>query len=393
MAAHEVVLFGATGFTGRLVAEELARRDVRWAMAGRRRDALERARDELGVDVPIVVADASDLGALRAMASEARVVCTTVGPYSRHGEPLVEACVAEGTHYCDLAGEPHFVRRMVTRFHDLAASCHVRIVHACGFDSVPSDLGCFLLQEAAIARAGAPAREVRLYVRRLRGAFSGGTIESLMASLEQRRDPEVRAAMRDPYALVPGASGPPVRDLTCGVDHADGSFLAPFVMAPTNARVVRRTNALLGWRYGNDFRYDEVSSFRGASGAVRAFGLTAGLLAFGAAVSVRPTRDLARRLLPGPSEGPGPEQRQRGRFEMELVAREPEEVRVVVGADRDPGYAGTAIMLAESALCLARDPLPDRFGVLTPASAMGHALVDRLRRAGFRFEVRPPPAP
>lgn len=394
VAVHDIVLYGATGFTGRLVAEELARRGgVRWALAGRRRDALERLRDELGVDVPILVADTADPDALHAMARAARVVCTTVGPYARYGEPVVEACVRAGAHACDLAGEPPFVRRTIARFHAIAAERRVRIVHACGFDSIPSDLGCLLLQETAIERFGRPLPRVRLYVRRLRGGVSGGTVESLVGVLARAGDPEVRAVLADPYALAPGAEGPPVRDLVFGFDREDGSFVAPFVMGPINARIVRRTNALLDGRYGRDFRYDEVSSFRGASGAVRALGLAARLALLGAALRAPLTRPIVRRLLPKAGEGPSAEARARGRFLLELVGRGEGELRVLVRGDRDPGYAGTAAMLVESALCLAQDALPERYGVLTPAAAMGPALLRRLPAAGVHFEVVPPGTP
>lgn len=373
MGRHEIVLFGATGFTGRLVAAELARRPgCDWALAGRRPEALEALRASLGVDVPCIVADATDPEALHELARRARVVCTTVGPYARTGLALVEACVEQGAHYCDLAGEPQFVADSVTRFHEAARARGLRIVHACGFDSIPSDLGCQLLQDAAIERFGQPFPRVRLYVRALRGGVSGGTVESLMGAAESS----------------PGALGAAMHDLVgFRYDRADGSFLAPFVMAPTNASIVRRTNELLDWRYGRDFAYDEVSSFRGVSGGLRAAGLTVGTAAMVALIRMRAFRRILRSRLPSPGEGPSPEEQARGRFVLELVGRGSDTLRVSVGADRDPGYACTASMLAESALCLARDPLPEHFGVLTPAAAMGHALRPRLERVGIRFEV------
>lgn len=400
----DIVLFGATGFTGRITAEELLVRGagLRWAIAGRDRAKLEAVKAELvaadarATDVAVLVADSHDREALDALARRARVVCTTVGPYAKYGNELVAACAAAGTHYGDLTGETPFMRRSIDANHELARKTGARIVHACGFDSIPSDLGVLLANEAMRARTGAPCDEATLAVVGMRGGVSGGTVASMLGLAEAaRRDREVRKILLDPYALNPEGerTGPDGRD-PMGVGRADGGFTAPFVMAGTNTRVVRRTNALLGYPYGRDFRYQELSRFRGTpSGLVRAVGTSLGFGLLAAAVTTPGLASLVGRVLPKPGEGPSKAERERGRFRIEVVGKRrgptgaEERVVVKVGGDRDPGYGFTAIMLAESALCLARDPLESEGGVHTPASAMGMTLVKRLRAAGMTLEA------
>lgn len=399
---HDVVVYGATGFTGKLVAEYLARTygvggTLSWAIAGRRQEALEQVRDQLAeqvpsaADLPLILADASDQESLRQMAAAARVVCTTVGPYARFGAGLVQACVEQRAHYCDLTGEAHFIKDMIDRHHAAAREAKVRIVHCCGFDSIPSDMGCFRLQEEAVARFGSPLPSVTLYVRKLNGGVSGGTIASSVGAFEAARDPSQRRALMDPYSLLPEGDrpGPRVRDVRgVGRDRKEGLWTAPFVMATVNAKVVRRSNALLGYPWGQDFAYEELSAFRGVGGLVKAVGITAALGGYAMAMQTGPTRRLLLRALPAPGEGPSKELQESGSFMMELVGRgEPGELRVRVTGDKEPGYAATAGMLGESAVCLAKDELPERFGVLTPASAMGGALLQRLPTAGVRFHV------
>lgn len=409
---YDVVLWGATGFTGRLVAEYLARNEgagessPRWALAGRDRAKLEEVRRDLAgidaaaADLPLLTADAGDPASLRALARQARVVCTTVGPYTQYGSELVAACVDEGAHYCDLTGEVPWMRRMIALHHERARAARLRIVHCCGFDSIPSDLGTMLLQERALAELGRPLPRVTLYVHRMKGGFSGGTVASMASMLERRNDPEVRRALGDPYSLLPpdAPRGPRVRDVA-GVawDAEEEAWIAPFVMAPTNTKVVRRSNALLEMRYGADFEYREVTRYRRRiRGWFGAAGLTAGLGSFVGLMSWGPTRGLLRRrLLPKPGEGPPRKAREAGCFEMEIVGRGSDsaghaaELRARVIGDQDPGYGSTSGMLAEAALCLAQDGerLPECHGVLTPASAMGQALVERLPRAGVTIEV------
>ncbi len=392
----DIVLFGATGFTGRLVADYLAgaaqREQVRWAIAGRSRDKLAA----LGLDVPIIVADALDAAAMRALARRTTCVCTTVGPFARYGSELVAACAASGTHYCDLTGEVPWMRRMIDAHHDRAHQTGARIVHTCGYDSIPSDLGCWAAQQAFIARFGSPARRVTAVFGAQSGGLSGGTFASAFdIAREADRDPAVRKLLANPYALDPltaySASDPrpPAPDETSiHWQPVLGMFTVPFVMAQVNTRVVRRGHALAGSPWGKDFAYREVMSTPGSlRGAVMAAGITAGLGALQLAMSQPWLRDRLARRAPAPGEGPSAEVRARGHWIVRLVAEGDGGERLVyIASDRaDPGYGSTAKMLGEAALCLARDPLGSAGGVLTPSVAMAQPLLDRLRRAGLTF--------
>jgi short subunit dehydrogenase-like uncharacterized protein len=397
----DVVLYGATGFVGKLTAEHLAAAapdGVRIALAGRSQSRLESVRASLpdrAREWPVVVADAADAAALAALARRAIVVATTVGPYSSYGFPLAEACAENGTHYADLTGEVLFMRRTADKLHDVAAASGARIVHACGFDSIPSDLGVLLLHELAGDDA---LTDTTCAVTDVRGGLSGGTFASLKVQLaELATDPDAARMVADPYALSPARELEPdrskpgwvaERDLRGVVhDRALGAWLAPFVMAPTNTRVVRRSNALTDWSYGREFRYREVMAFRGIAAPVAAAGLTAGLAGFLGLMSLPPARSALDRLLPEPGEGPSEKTRNNGRFRIEVTSRTESgrRLRAVVAAKGDPGYAATAVMLGQSALALAGDGnrLPARAGVLTPATAIGLPLADRLRTHGF----------
>jgi short subunit dehydrogenase-like uncharacterized protein len=395
----DLVLFGATGFTGRLVAEYLVKKrpSLRWALAGRSLGKLERIRDELSAldpsakQLPLVAADSMDRAAMDGLARRTRVVCTTVGPYALYGSALLGACAEQGTDYCDLTGEPHWVREMIDTHQARAAETGARIVPSCGFDSIPSDLGVLMLHEQLAARGGRLA-EVHYRVRRMKGAASGGTIASGLHMAERMSDPRVRRVLADPYSLDP-EGGPRVAGqedwLRPRKDAQTGRWLAPFFMAAVNTRVVRRSNALLGYAYGREFRYDEaVDVGRGLAGMARAAATSAGM-ALSGAVAFAPVRKLAQRFLPAPGEGPSREERESGSFDIELlgVGTAGERVRARVGAKQDPGYGATSWMLGESALCLAEDALPERGGLLTPASCMGMKLVERLRAAGMTFQT------
>jgi short subunit dehydrogenase-like uncharacterized protein len=404
----DVVLWGATGFTGRLVAEYLARaphaRGLRWALAGRDRKKLEGVRSELGAidgalaELPILVGDAGDAASLDAIAPRARVVCTTVGPYARYGSELVGACARAGTDYCDLTGEAQWIRRMIDAHHDRAKETGARIVHTCGFDSIPSDLGVLMLQEHMRERHGGRCSAVRYYCVELKGGPSGGTIASMMAVMDEvRGDPAVRRMLMNPYSLNPDPDdrGPDGRD-QMGVRYAEdlGQWTGPFLMASINVRVVRRSNALLGFPWGRDFRYSEAMGFgRGPKGFARATAFTAGMGAAIGAVSVPALRRVLQKRLPAPGEGPSAEERERGFFVIRLIAdgetKAGAKLRLQgeVRGTSDPGYGETSKMLGESALCLAKDDLPSKGGVLTPATAMGMRLVERLRAAGMTFRV------
>lgn len=402
---YDVVVYGATGYVGALVGAYLAEHappDVRIALAGRSVAKLERVRRELparGRSWPLIVADSDDPASLAALAAATRVLVTTVGPYARYGLPVVEACARAGTHYCDLTGEVLFVRDAIDLVDKTARDTGARIVHACGYDSIPSDLGVLMLHEQAVADGAGELSAVGL-VATARGGFSGGTIDSMRAQMEAvGAAPELRRVVGDPHALSPDRAAEPAPAQPSdtpfpGRRGSRGTWTAPFVMASYNTRIVRRSNALQGWAYGRSMRYQEVmGTGRGPVGALAAAGITAGLGLALAGMSFGPTRALLDRVLPAPGTGPSAQARAKGWFRMDLDAATTggRRYRAVVSGPGDPGYAATAVMLGESALCLARDGdrLPDRAGSLTPASAMGNALVKRLRTAGHTYAVEP----
>ncbi len=398
----DIVLYGATGFTGKLVAEYLLNKygvdgDLRWAMAGRSLKKLEQVRDELqNSDIPLLTADSDETSSLKAMAEKAKVICTTVGPYALYGSKLVAACVEAGTHYCDLTGETQWMRKMIDAHQAAAESSGARIVHTCGFDSIPSDLGVLFLQNEMMAKHGVPARHVKYRVVEAKGEFSGGTVASLINVMEEAvRDKSLRQLLADPYALNPQGSptGDDVNDQTGAIYDEDFErWTLPFVMAAINTRVVRRSNALLDQRYGDDFRYDEA--MLGPKGMSRLKAkLAAGAMTAGtAALAIGPMRAIAKRFLPKPGEGPSQEVRENGYYEILLRGIHPEDrdkdmVARVTG-DMDPGYGSTSKMLAESAVCLAQDELGCGGGFWTPASAMGEKLIARLEEhAGLSFDI------
>jgi short subunit dehydrogenase-like uncharacterized protein len=401
--ALDVVLFGATGFVGRLTAGYLARHapeGVRIALAGRSEDKLSSLRSSLGGEAtswPLVVADTGDPGSLAAMAEATRVVATTVGPYRRHGLPLVEACVRAATDYADLTGEVLFIRDAIDCLGEAAVSAGCRVVHACGFDAIPSDLGVAMLHETSDRESAGDLEQTTL-VATMKGGFSGGTIATMKDVLgESRTSATARRILADPYALSPDRSsepdlGPESESRGVGFDREFGTWVGPFVMAPFNTRIVRRSNALQGWAYGRGFRYREIAGFgSGLDGLVKAGVFTSGLSALGVGLQFRPSRTVLDRILPAPGRGPSERSRERGFFRMEIHTRTANGTRYVarVGARGDPGYAATSVMLGESALCLAldRDRLPSRAGILTPATGMGDVLIDRLRAKGFIFET------
>jgi short subunit dehydrogenase-like uncharacterized protein len=395
---HDLVLYGATGYVGRLITAYLAGAapaDARIALAGRSRERLESLRASLSgpaSEWPLVVADAADATAMASLAASARVVATTVGPYARYGIPLVEACAGAGTHYADLTGETLFHRDMIDRFDKTAQDSGARIVHSCGFDSIPSDLGVLMLHERAQADGAGPLTSVRTTAY-LRGGFSGGTLDTLRLTLEESRQPGRRRILGDPYALSPNRSAESdVRQPTDMPRPArrGNTWTGPFVMASYNTRVVRRSNALQDWAYGRDLRYGEVSGYGGgAPGVAAAIGFTAGLAGLVTAMRLPVVNGVADRLLPKPGQGPSEKARERGWFRYILKGETTDgpTYRGTVAGQGAPGYLATAVMFGESGLCLALDELPERSGCLTPATAMGSALTTRLRAAGHTYEV------
>lgn len=387
-AEFDVVVYGASGFTGRLVAEYLAKRygqggEARWAMAGRSAEKLARVRDEIGAPAatPLIVADASDPASVEAMLARTKVVLTTVGPYQLYGSELVAACAASGTDYVDLCGEPVWMRRMIDAHEAQAKASGARIVFSCGFDSIPFELGVYFLQAEARRRLGAPLARVKGRVRGMKGGFSGGTAASLKATLAAlSRDPGQLAILMNPFALTPGFEGPPQPPGAAPEYDPDlGVWLAPFVMAAINTRNVHRANALLGHAWGQDFVYDEMlmtgPGDEGEARARAAASMGSGLGGEGG---------------PKPGEGPSKAERESGFYDVLFLGLAPDgrQVRVSVGGTEDPGYASTSKMIAETALCLVQDAPEIPGGIWTPGAALGERLIARLTaNAGLRFEV------
>ncbi len=394
----DVIVWGASGFTGRLVAEYLNERygvtgDVRWAMAGRNGEKLAKIAEEIGAaGVSIVTGDADDPKSLGEMARRTKAIITTVGPYQKYGEPLVAACAAAGTDYVDLSGEPPFMRRMIDQYSDEAREFGARIVHSCGFDSIPFDLGVYYVQKLALEKFGAPAPEVKGRVLAMRGGASGGTIASALATIENIGDPQVRRVMSDIYSLAPDDDAKRPRQPDGNRPHYDRDakkWVAPFVMAAINTRNVHRSNMLMDYPYGEDFRYSEMMA---APNAPAAFAIAGGTGGFAGALLFPPTRALLKNtVLPEPGDGPNKRQRESGFYKILFVAKteDGEAVKAIVKGDRDPGYGSTSKMIAESALCLAFDVSREETpgGVWTAAAAMGEKLIARLEEnAGLSFE-------
>jgi short subunit dehydrogenase-like uncharacterized protein len=398
---HDLVVYGATSFVGQILCRYLARRhgtagDLRWAIAGRSASKLDDVARATGSDVPRIVADASDRAALDEMAASTRVVASTVGPYALHGSELVAAVVEAGSDYCDLTGEVQWMRRMIDQHQARAETTGARIVHACGFDSIPSDLGTWFVQQRALEQFGEPCVEVRMSVRGMKGGVSGGTAASGMQMFEElAADPELRKTVGDPYVLAPVdlRRGPkqPATALPTRDDRFE-SWVAPFVMAPTNSAVVLRSHALLGQPWGRDFTYGEtMMTGDGLTGGVAAWAMTAGLAAFAGAAGFGPTRKVLAKVIPKPGSGPSEARQQAGFFDLRFVGRtgSGHEIRTKVTGDADPGYGSTAKMIGESAVAfLDLDPARVGGGFWTPASAFGDALIERLEaHAGVCFDV------
>lgn len=384
MSEHDIIVYGATGFTGRLVAEYLAASGAtNWAMGGRSLSKLQEVRDLIGApaDTPLITANADDPASLNAMVERAKVVISTVGPYQLYGSDLVAACAAAGTAYVDLCGEPAWMRDMIDAHHDTAKASGARIVFSCGFDSIPFDLGVWKLQQIAAERHGRPAARVKGRVMAMQGGFSGGTAASLKATMAAAaRNPSLVRLLTDSFALTPGFAGPEQpKGLLPHVDDSVGKWVAPFIMAPINTKNVHRTNFLLGHPYGADFRYDEM--------------MVTGLGEMGkaAAEALQKMNPLAGDKGPKPGEGPSKEERDSGFYDIQFIGEVEggHEVRVTVKGDRDPGYGSTSKMISESALCLIED-VAGEGGIWTPGGIMAEPLVKRLEaKAGLRFAVHP----
>ena len=394
---YDIIVWGASGFTGKLVtsylATEQAASNLKWAVAGRN---VEKVRQTLGeYDIPIIQADSEDQASIEALVQQTRVILTTVGPYARYGSGLVAACAAHGTHYCDLTGEVHWMREMISAHQTSAVASGARLVHTCGFDSIPSDMGVYFLQQQMLAKHGVPAQQIKFRLRGTSGGVSGGTIDSMMAMVEKaREDKTILKQLADPYVLNDssrGTDGP--ERMRAFFDDDFDAWVGPFVMAGVNTKVVRRSNELLAHQYGTDFQYSEGTlTRRGAGGFLGATGLGVGSGAVAALVSLGPTRSLLQKVLPKPGEGPTEDAINSGYFHIEMLGKHPSDpsknMRVEVKGDKDPGYGSTAKMIAESALALAQDELTVGGGFWTPASALGDSLLRRLpQSAGVTFDV------
>ncbi|MGB5485381.1 saccharopine dehydrogenase family protein [Parasphingorhabdus sp.] len=384
----DVIIYGSTGYTGRLVAEYMtqqygtAKDAPKWAMAGRSLQKLEEVRDLIGApkDTPLVVADSDDAASIDMMASRTKVVLTTVGPYQLYGDELVDACVSNGTHYVDLCGEPGWMREMIDKHQKAAEKSGAQICFSCGFDSIPFDLGVLMLQKEMNKRFGKPANRIRGRVRAMEGTFSGGTAASLGATMKAlAKNPALVKILASSFGLTPGFKGADQPNMLIPkYDKTIDSWVAPFIMAPINTKNVHRTNMLLDFSYGEDFKYDEMVVTSPGDIGKQAAEMLAKANPFGGADA------------PKPGEGPTKEQRENGHYDLLFLGEtaDGETASLCVKGDKDPGYGSTCKMIAEAALCLAQDKIKKGGGVWTPGALMGKKLVQRLEdKAGLSFIV------
>ncbi len=384
----DVIIYGSTGYTGRLVAEYMAQQygvsaeAPKWAMAGRSLEKLEQVRDLIGApkDTPLVVADSDDPASIDMMASRTKVVLTTVGPYQLYGDEVVAACVRHGTHYVDLCGEPGWMRAMIDEHQEAAEKSGAQICFSCGFDSIPFDLGVLMLQKDMEKRYDKPASRIRGRVRSMEGTFSGGTAASLGATMKAlAKNPSLVKILGSSFGLTPGFQGTDQPNMLIPkYDKALDSWVAPFIMAPINTKNVHRTNFLLDFPYGRDFKYDEMVV------------TSPGDLGKQAAEMVAKANPFAGENTPKPGEGPTKEQRDNGSYDIIFIGETAngETASLCVKGDKDPGYGSTSKMIAEAALCLAQDKIKKGGGIWTPGALMGKKLVKRLEeKAGLSFIV------
>ena len=397
-----LIVFGATSFVGQILCRYLHELNhdgsLNWLMAARSEDKLKQLQQELsGPHTPEYrLADAANETQLRALCDEAAVIISTVGPYALYGEPLVKVCAETGTDYCELTGETQWIKRMIDRYESQAQASGARIVHCCGFDSIPSDLGVWFLQQHAQEQLGSYCQQVKMRVRKFKGGFSGGTVASMMnVAKEAAKDPALRRELSDPYALCRAENKPQVRQHKIGaeMDEDVSSWIAPFVMEAINTRIVHRSNSLLGQPWGQDFLYDEaVMTGNDGKGKSRAKRTALGQSMMMVGFAIPPTRWLMSRFLPKPGEGPSLEMQRTGFFDLVFVGHTADNktVRTTLYGERDPGYGATGRMLAQAALCLRDDVSRENKpgGFWTPASAMAAQLIPRLEQhAGLSFKT------
>ena len=396
---YDIIVWGASGFTGKLVAEYLfkkycSNKNLKWAIAGRNSLKLNSVRkDILDSTVPLILADSNDSQSLNEMVKKTKVICTTVGPYAKYGSKLVAACVENKTHYCDLAGEVQWIRKMIDQYHKEAKNNNTKIVNSCGFDSIPSDMGVYYIQKQTRASKNQRAKLIEMRVAGAKGGISGGTYESLSkVNEEANKDKEIFKVVINPYGLNPigeqdGLDRSDLRKII--YDKSSNSWIGPFMMAAINTKIVRRSNALSNYSYGKDFMYNEATlSGKGILGKIKGYFLAIPVFLLMSAKPGSVLKKFIDFILPKPGEGPNKKDREAGFYNLRfyITLEDGSKAFAKVIGDMDPGYGSTSKMLAESAVCLAKDELPDSSGVLTPSTAMGDALLDRLEKnAGLSF--------
>ena len=399
MKQFDIIIWGASSFTGKLVTEYIFNKygssKIKWAIAGRNLDKLEKVRSQVAdKDIPIFIADSFDEDSLSKFVKKTKVVCSTVGPYSLYGTKLVKVCLENNTNYCDITGEAHWIRTLIDNFHEEAKSKKIKIVNSCGFDSIPSDMGVYFIQNEIKKVYKNYAKSIKMRVAGIRGGISGGTYGSINNLLKEAyADRNVFKVLNNPYGLNPKdkMEGMDKKDLRKIIfDKESNSWIYPFIMAGINTKIVRRSNALSNFKYGKDFRYEEATmSGKGISGFWKAI-----LAVFPLAmVGLNPNsflKKIVNSFMPKPGEGPGLEKRKNGFYNLRfyITIDDKNKAFAKVIGDSDPGYGSTSKMLAESALCLAFDKLPENYGVVTPSFSMADKLLDRLNHnAGLKFEL------
>lgn len=405
---YAVVLYGATSFVGQITAHYLTEflsnakdkngANVTWAIAGRDKEKLNELQSKLASKVDIIIANSDDAASLDKMTKQTQVIISTVGPYLKYGEPLIKSCAENGTDYVDLTGEAIFIKDMMDKYQDTAKQSGARIVNSCGFDSIPSDLGVYFTQQQAEEKFGSTCDVIHMRVKAAKGGLSGGTIASMATIFEEvGQDKSRRKQVANPYLLNDDKDAPNVRQANVSKPEYDDEhkrWLAPFVMASINTRIVHRSNQLLGYEYGRDFKYDEAMWMKdGLKGKLSSYAMSAGLLGFATAMMITPSRELlSKHVLPKSGSGPSKEEQENGYFDIRLFGQttDKDSINTKVTGDKDPGYGSTSRMLAQAALCLAQDISKEEVGggFWTPASAMGDSLLTRLEaHAGLSFEV------
>ncbi|MDN3452147.1 MULTISPECIES: saccharopine dehydrogenase NADP-binding domain-containing protein [unclassified Psychrobacter] len=405
---YAVVLYGATSFVGQITAHYLTNfltnnknkdgSTVTWAIAGRDEEKLNKLQSKLGSKVDIIIANSNDAASLDEMTKQTQVIISTVGPYLKYGEPLIKSCAENGTDYVDLTGEAIFIKDMMDKYQDTAKQSGARIVNSCGFDSIPSDLGVYFTQAKAEEQFGETCNVIHMRVKAAKGGISGGTIASMASIFEEAgEDKSRRKQVANPYLLNDDADAPNVRQDNVKKPEYDSNhkrWLAPFVMATINTRIVHRTNQLLSYEYGRDFKYDEAMWMKdGTKGKLSSYAMSAGLLGFATAMMIKPSRELlAKHVLPKAGSGPSKDEQENGYFDIRHFGQTAKNDTIIikVTGDRDPGYGSTSRMISQAALCLAQDINKEDVGggFWTPASAMGDKLITRLEaHSGLSFEV------